>query len=49
MRLSKKLFLDKTNKDDEKSKEAILDTMISKKPNVKWSDVAGLVNAKKAL
>ena len=26
-----------------------MDTLVGKKPNVKWSDVAGLVNAKKAL
>jgi len=26
-----------------------MDAMVSKKPNVKWSDVAGLVNAKKSL
>ena len=37
------------DKDNKKAEEQIMDAMVSKKPNVKWSDVAGLVNAKKSL
>ncbi len=37
------------DKDKKKSEDQIMDALVSKKPNVKWDDVAGLVNAKKAL
>ncbi len=37
------------DKDKKKSEDQIMDALVSKKPNVKWTDVAGLVNAKKAL
>lgn len=37
------------NNDDEKANDALADTIISEKPNVKWDDVAGLVEAKASL
>lgn len=35
--------------DDEKFKNNLTEAIITEKPNVKWDDVAGLHNAKKAL
>lgn len=34
---------------DAKLKESLLGTVVTEKPNVKWSDVAGLEKAKEAL
>ena len=35
--------------DDEKIDQGIMDAIVGEKPNVKWDDVAGLVEAKKSL
>ena len=37
------------NDEDKKFQNALSEAIITEKPNVKWTDVAGLVNAKKAL
>ncbi len=37
------------NKEDDARAQSLLDTIIGEKPNVKWEDVAGLQEAKKAL
>lgn len=34
---------------DAKLKESLLGTVVTEKPNIKWSDVAGLEKAKEAL
>lgn len=39
----------KGSKDKEEMDDKILETIIGEKPNVKWDDVAGLVEAKKSL
>ena len=46
-----KKALEKDDKDKEKDKfeEMLNETILGTKPNVKWDDIAGLENAKKAL
>lgn len=37
------------DKESSKMKEALSEAILTDKPNVKWTDIAGLENAKKAL
>lgn len=37
------------DKETSKMKEALGDAIVTDKPNVHWDDIAGLINAKKAL
>lgn len=37
------------DKETNKMKEALGEAIVGEKPNVKWTDIAGLENAKKAL
>ena len=37
------------NEDDDKMTNDLMSAIVTEKPNVKWSDIAGLENAKKTL
>ena len=46
---SNKAGKDDDDKDSKKMKDTIGEAIVTEKPNIKWEDISGLENAKKAL